>query len=335
MPAICVMMLLKLTAVKKFCAVKAKTMTMIVRPTITGVLPSFPPLMFSQSRVAGLSARLGDFERGDVSRHEFGAGRRDPGNLRRLACRDRVDDFLLRDLRAPEQACVAPEPKHGDAIGDREDVVEVVRDQNDGEALLAEPLDEFEHLLGLRDPERRGRLVEDDELRVPHHGAGNRDRLALPARERRHLLADRADRRDAQRLQCLGGVLLHHRLLKDLERVVRLATEIHVLDDVEVVAECEVLVHDLDPEVGSFLRAGDVNAIAFEVDLALVDRVDARDALDQRRLARAVVADERHHLTASHLEIDVRERLDGAEGFGDAAKLEDWGFGSQGGDLCS
>ena len=32
------------------------------------------------------------------------------------------------------------------------------------EALLAEALDEVEHLPRLRDAERRGRLVEDDEL---------------------------------------------------------------------------------------------------------------------------------------------------------------------------
>ena len=278
--------------------------------------------------------RLGDVERGGVGRHG-GVGRRDPGNLRRLAGSDRVDDLVLRHLRAREQARVAPEPKHGDAIGDLEDVVEVVRDQDDREALLAEPLDEREHLLGLRDAERRGRLVEDDELRVPHHRPGDRDRLALPTRERGHLLADRPDRRDAQRLQRLGGALLHHRLLKHLDEVVRLAPEIHVLDDVEVVAEREVLVDDLDPEVRRVPRAGDVNAVAFEVDLARVDRVDAGDGFDQRRLARAVVTDEGHHLAPPHLEIDVRERLHGAEGLGDAAKLEDWGFGGDDGDLCS
>ena len=44
-----------------------------------------------------------------------------------------------------------------------EDVVEVVRDQDDAEALLGEAVDEREHLLGLRDAERRRRLVEDDE----------------------------------------------------------------------------------------------------------------------------------------------------------------------------
>ena len=78
-----------------------------------------------------------------------------------------------------EEPGVPAEPQDRDAVGDREDVVKVVRDQDDREPLLAEPLDEREHLLGLRDAERSRRLVEDDELRVPHHGSRDRDRLAL------------------------------------------------------------------------------------------------------------------------------------------------------------
>ena len=66
------------------------------------------------------------------------------------------------------------------------------------EPLLGEALDEREHLLGLRDAERGGRLVEDHELRVPHHRARDGDRLPLTAGERRDRLADRADRRHAR-----------------------------------------------------------------------------------------------------------------------------------------
>ena len=52
-----------------------------------------------------------------------------------------------------------------------------------GDALLGEPLDEIEHLLGLRDAERGGRLVEDDHARLLQDGAGDRDGLALAAGE--------------------------------------------------------------------------------------------------------------------------------------------------------
>ena len=129
-----------------------------------------------------------------------------------------------------------------------EDVVQVVRDQDDGEPLLGEARHELEHLLGLRDPERGGRLVEDHEPGVPHHGAGHGDRLALAARERRHRLPDRLDRRHGEALHRLGRPLLHLRLLEPVEPVARLTAEVHVLDDIEVVAESEILVDDLDPE---------------------------------------------------------------------------------------
>ena len=84
-----------------------------------------------------------------------------------------------------------------------------------------------------------------------------------------------------------------------------LAAEVHVLDDVEVVAEREILVDDLDPEPRGVLRPVDVHLLALEQDLAAVGGMRAGDALDERRLARAVVADERHHLAAPHLEVDV------------------------------
>jgi hypothetical protein len=66
----------------------------------------------------------------------------------------------------------------------------------------------------------------------------------------------------------------------------------------------------------------DCDAVAVEEDLAGVDRVDPRDALDQRRLAGAVVTDERHDLAGADLEVDVIERLHRPEGLRDAAQLE-------------
>ena len=80
-----------------------------------------------------------------------------------------MHDLLLRRLVALVDADVAAEAEHGDPCRHLEDVVQVVRDEDDGEPLLGQPLDELEHLLGLRDAERRGRLVEDDELGVPLH----------------------------------------------------------------------------------------------------------------------------------------------------------------------
>ena len=112
-------------------------------------------------------------------------------------------------------------------------------------------------------------------------------------------------------------------LVEPAQAVELLAAEEHVLDDVEVVGQREVLVDDLDAEVGRVLRAVDRDGLAVEEDLALVDRVDAGDALDQRRLAGAVVADEGHDLAGRDVEVDLVEGLDGAEALRDSAQLED------------
>ena len=54
----------------------------------------------------------------------------------------------------------------------------------------------------------------------------------------------------------------------------------------------------------------------------------AREDLHQRRLAGAVVADQRHHLAGMHVELDVGQRRDRAEMLRDAAEAQDrLGFG--------
>ena len=243
---------------------------------------------------------------------------------------DRLDDLLLVRVGAPVLADVAAQAQHGDAVGDREDVAEIVRDEDDREPLLREPLDELEHLMGLRDAERRGRLVEDHELRVPHHGLGDRDGLPLATREGGDVLAVRPDRGDREAAERLARAALHRRLVEAAEPIHELAPEVHVLDDVQVVAEREILVDDLDAERGGVLRLVDRHVLALEPELAGVRLVDPGDRLDEGRLAGAVVADERHHLARIGEEVDVDERLDGPEALRDAAKLDRGGFGGSG-----
>ena len=86
-----------------------------------------------------------------------------PGDLGGDAGGDRVDDLLLGRLTALEDGDVLAEPEDRDPVGHLEDVVEVVRDEDDREPLLGETSDEVEHLTRLRDAERGRRLVEDHD----------------------------------------------------------------------------------------------------------------------------------------------------------------------------
>src|SRR4029078_10987497 len=96
--------------------------------------------------------------------------------------------------------------------------------------------------------------------------------------------------------------------------------EEHVLDDVEVVAQREVLVDGLDPERGRITRRANPRRLALPQDLAGIGCVDPRDALDEHRLAGAVVAGQGGYLAGGYLEIDVDERVNGAEALAYAPK---------------
>ena len=119
------------------------------------------------------------------------------------------------------------------------------RDHDDAVAAGAQPLDQVQDLGGLRDAERGGRLVEHDDLGVEQQRAGDGDGLALAARERGDRLAHARDAGGELGEQRPGADL--HRHLVELPGV-ELVAEEEVGDDVEVLAEREVLVDGGDAE---------------------------------------------------------------------------------------
>src|SRR3954462_15562234 len=102
-----------------------------------------------------------------------------------------------------------------------------------------------------------------------------------------------------------------------------LASQEHVLDDVQVLAECEVLVDDLDAERRGVVRRAQRGRLAVEQHFARIIRLDACEPLDQRGLAGAVVADERAHLAGVDLHVHALEHLDGPEALADVTQLDE------------
>ena len=158
------------------------------------------------------------------------------------------------------------EVEDGDLVGDGEDVNQVVRDHHDRRALARQPFDELEHLFGLGHPEGGGGLVHDHELGGGQDRLGHGDGLALPARQRRHRLADGAHGRDVEIGQHLARLDLHGGLVEEPVPQL-LVPEEQVLDDVQVVAQREVLVDRRDPERLGVVRAVDVGRLALPEDL--------------------------------------------------------------------
>src|SRR5438445_5300959 len=228
------------------------------------------------------------------------------------SCRHVLDNALPVEIRGLVLHRHAAEVEVRDVVRDLEDVVQVVRDDHHGQALVAQPPDEVEHHPGLDDAERGRRLVHEHEFRVPHHRLGDGDRLALPPGQRRHRLADGSHGGDAQARQRFRSGALHAVLIE--QSVAQpLASQEHVLDDVEIVGQREVLVDRLDTEARGVARGVDVDGMALPGDLAVVYLVDARDALGEHRLAGAVVPAQGGHLAGRDVQVDVVQRLDRTE----------------------
>ena len=98
-----------------------------------------------------------------------------------------------------------------------------------------------------------------------------------------------------------------------------------VLGDGELGEEQELLVDGGDAALDRVAR-GDGGELALaDADAAAVGGVHAGDDLDERRLAGAVLAEERVHLAGEDVEVDVLEDADAGEGLRDAGERDEGG----------
>ena len=189
--------------------------------------------------------------------------------------------------------------QHDDAVGDRQHVVQPVRDQDDGDAFRLQPADQVEHALHLAHGKRRRRLVHDDQLRVEGQRTRDRHRLLLAARERADRAVDRRQMR-AQPLDHLCRLAVHLGLVdkagNQAEQLLhRLAAEEDVGGHVLLLGQRQVLVDHLDAELAPLAGIERQDVLAVELDRAGIGAVNAGDGLHQRRLAGAIVADQADH----------------------------------------
>ena len=87
--------------------------------------------------------------------------------------------------------------------------------------------------------------------------------------------------------------------------------------------EQQLLVNDRDAELQHPVRVRMAYAAPEQLDRAAVGDIGTRQDLDQRRLAGAVLADQRQHLARRKLQIDRVQRDDAREALGDLAHRED------------
>ncbi len=116
------------------------------------------------------------------------------------------------------------------------------------------------------------------------------------------------------------GPKLHRHLVE--APWIELAPEENVSDDVEILAQRQVLKYGGDTEPqrrGRIVEDGDVAA---EGDRSRIRQMNASEDLHQGRLAGPIVADQGDHLAGVHIEIDVGQGGNGAEIFRNSAQTE-------------
>lgn len=210
----------------------------------------------------------------------------------------------------------------GDRVGDRRDLAQLVRDDDRGDPLPFQLLDEADELGAVLVVECGGRFVEDQQFDLLGEGLGDLDEL---------LFADPDVRDPGLRVLTQpdpfeeGGGVPQCLVPADEAVVGVFVAEEDVLRDGEVRHQGEFLVDDHDP---ACLTGADVlerTALAAESDLALVTpvRMDSAENLHQGRLTGAVLPAEGVHFALRDGQGDVRERLDAGEGLDDGPHFED------------
>ena len=178
--------------------------------------------------------------------------------------------------------------------------------------------------LGLR--QRSGRLVEDDHPRLLGQGTGDLDQVPLRQTQLTH--RRRGREAGAHLVEHLLGLAVHrgpvdHAQARNAaEQAHRLAPDEDVLGRAQLLEHHRFLVDGDDAGGPGILRPGEPLRLTADAQLPRVGLVHAGQRLDQRGLARAVLADDRNHFAGHQVEVHALERVGRAEVLVDSAQRE-------------
>ena len=205
--------------------------------------------------------------------------------------------------------------KYRDSVRDAHDLVELMRDDDDGLAVVAHVMEYGEELFRLLRGQDGGRLVEDEDVRAPVEDLDYLDGLLFGDGHVVYLL-----RRVELEAVFLGQLAYLLNELAALYRQPALQAERYVLGGREHLDELVVLVDHADAELERLLRRAYRDLLAVYGDAALVGVVYPREDVHQRRLAAPVFAEQREDLPPADIQRDVMVGLDRAEALADALK---------------
>ena len=233
-------------------------------------------------------------------------------------------DHRARDLRRvrvlrDELPGVPPGAEDGDAVGDGHDLTQLVGNEDERLALVAEGPHDAEELVHLERCQHGRGLVEDEQLRpsVEHL----QDLHALLEAERDVLDARGDVDLDVKPRLELVDAALDRGVVQ--ERTSALVAEHHVLGDAQRRHEHEVLVDHPDAERDRVPWPADPHLAPADADGARVGAVQAVEDVHERGLAGAVLAHEGVDLAFADGEVNAAEGVEITEALLDAPHLEE------------
>src|SRR4029077_4861790 len=118
-------------------------------------------------------------------------------------------------------------------------------------------------------------------------------------------------------------VMMHARAIDEESEAARPPAEENVLADVQVSAQCKVLVDHLDAEIAALVRTLEMHRLAIDQHVTRIPLVGAGHNFHERRLARRIVADETEDFSRHQGQMHVDQRSDRAEALVDRTHLHD------------
>ena len=201
------------------------------------------------------------------------------------------------------------------------DLVELVRNEENRAIVLLQLLDDEEEIADLARRQRGGRLVHDDDVRVMRKRAGDFDQMLL--RHAEILEQGAGVEVGVQALQHMARAGPHLEPVDAPAKRQRHVAHEDVLGDAELVEHHGFLVDRRYAGGPGVARSVAGERLAGDENLAFVRLVDAGEDLDQRRLARAVLADQRRHFARPQCETDIVQRAHAGKALGNARHRQD------------
>src|SRR5487761_899826 len=196
-----------------------------------------------------------------------------------------------------------PVPKDGDVIGDPEDLIESVRDE---EKALSSRLKAFHHGeqgLRFRIGQSRIRFVEKDEIGALVKGAQDLDHLSHCQRKQIQRSANVHFPTDRPHL--FGQLVSHALVLHEAQSIMGFIANKDVLEHGQVREQVEFLMNGTDTKAPGNDWRGDVNFLAAYQNGARVGSDSTGKDLDECRFACTVLAKEGVDRTTPDVETDV------------------------------